>query len=99
MSDAGAGRLALVDVTLRFADDGAAIAPVLGLRRDRLRGIPEHFRGDRLGLCEGIAARRIDSTPPIRRGLLRVDIDGTTARFVTRSVFRGLARRSRMFVR
>ena len=50
MSDAGAGGLALDDVMLRLTDDGAAIIAALGLRGERLCGIPEHLRGDRLGL-------------------------------------------------
>src|SRR5580658_10185042 len=62
MSDASVGGLALDDVMFSLTNDGAAIASVLGLGSERLCGIPEHLRGDRLGLHERIAVRCIDGT-------------------------------------
>ena len=50
VSNACPARLALDNVMLRLTNDGTAIAPALGLRGERLCGIPEHLRGDRLGL-------------------------------------------------
>jgi len=99
MSDAGAGGLALDDVMLRLADDRAAVAAALGLRRQRLGGVAKHLRGDRLGLGEGIAARRINGSPPIRRRLLLLDIHGAAAWLVTSGELSGLTGRSRAFVR
>src|ERR1700722_14436258 len=86
MSDPGVGGVALDDVMFSLTDDGATIATVLGLSSEGLCGIPEHLRRNRLGLNEGVAARRVNGTPSVRRRLLRVYIDGTAAWFVTRCV-------------
>src|SRR5580700_4108388 len=74
VSDAGAGGLALDDVMLRLTNDGTAISAALGLRGERVCGIPEHLRGDRLGLRERVAAWRAHGAPSIRRRLLGVHI-------------------------
>src|SRR5471030_2265876 len=98
MNDASVGGLALDDMKLGFPNDRAAITAALRLRGERLRGIAEHLRGDRLGLCERVAAWRVNGTPPIRCRLLCVHIDRASSRFVAGGVLCGLARRSRTFV-
>src|SRR5471030_261168 len=98
MNDAGVRGLALDDMKLRLPNDRAAIAAALRLRGERLRGVAERLRGDRLGLCERIAAWRVNGTPAVHGRLLCVHIDRAAPRFVAGGVLSGLARRSRTFV-